>query len=202
MLTLPQALIEQKNQLADSGAWIWLMKLVLPDGTTHRFADSLEDVSWNGYIWQKFAFDVDDIADTTKNEVPQLAVKISNVNRLIQSEVESVDGAVDSDVTLYILYLNSDGTPTSETNIPMFSFRVVGASLDAEWATFKLGAASPFTKRNPKNRIMKSYCRFIFKSEMCGYSGSATECNKTLTRCKELNNSNRFGGFPGVGRNV
>jgi len=33
----------------------------------------------------------------------------------------------------------------------------------------------------------------------CGYTGSETSCDRSYARCKELNNSKRFGGFIGVG---
>jgi phage-related protein len=32
----------------------------------------------------------------------------------------------------------------------------------------------------------------------CGYVGSETDCNRSFTRCKELGNERRFGGFIGV----
>ena len=32
----------------------------------------------------------------------------------------------------------------------------------------------------------------------CNYSGSETSCNRSFTRCEELNNGARFGGFPGL----
>lgn len=41
-------------------------------------------------------------------------------------------------------------------------------------------------------------CPAIFKSELCGYKGSETECNKTFGQCKELKNEHRFQGWPGV----
>jgi hypothetical protein len=72
---------------------------------------------------------------------------------------------------------------------------------DARWATFTLGASNPSNIRFPRNRIMKNQCRHKFKGSdgRCGYSGGETSCNKTLSRCRELNNSERFGGRPGVG---
>jgi hypothetical protein len=38
-------------------------------------------------------------------------------------------------------------------------------------------------------------CRFRFKNARCGYVGVETECNRTWTRCGELLNQARFGGW-------
>ncbi len=45
-------------------------------------------------------------------------------------------------------------------------------------------------------RMFSKVCNFIFKSSQCGYAGAETWCDKTLTRCEELNNQDNFGGFP------
>ena len=40
--------------------------------------------------------------------------------------------------------------------------------------------------------------QFTFKDGRCQYSGSETKCNKTLSRCQELGNVTRFGGYPSI----
>jgi phage-related protein len=74
-----------------------------------------------------------------------------------------------------------------------------GTTADEKWVSFTLGAPSPFRVRFPRNRILKDYCRWRFKSTECGYSGGETTCDKTLAQCRLRSNSARFGGFPGVG---
>ena len=71
---------------------------------------------------------------------------------------------------------------------------------DARWATFVLGVSNPFKRRFPQERVLKNFCRYRFKDTRCAYTGTEPSCNKTLTKCRELENSIRFGGFPGVGR--
>ena len=46
--------------------------------------------------------------------------------------------------------------------------------------------------------MMKDYCPFKFKGIECGYKGAASKCNKTLKRCRELGNNERFGGEPSI----
>ena len=50
-----------------------------------------------------------------------------------------------------------------------------------------------FDNREPR-------CIWIFRSKSCGYNGSYGTCNKTLSECRTLNNSEHFGGFPGLGK--
>ena len=69
---------------------------------------------------------------------------------------------------------------------------------DAYWATFTLGPDYTMTQRVPPDKYMKNFCPFQFKGLECGYSGGATECDKTLKRCRQIGNSKRFGGEPGI----
>ena len=50
----------------------------------------------------------------------------------------------------------------------------------------------------PARKYSRNYCAWKFKSTECGYAGTETVCNKTLTRCRVLENQLRFGGFPAV----
>ena len=50
----------------------------------------------------------------------------------------------------------------------------------------------------PCEKFLRNQCRHTFKSSECGYSGGETECNKTLQRCRELDNNSRYGGFPSI----
>lgn len=38
-------------------------------------------------------------------------------------------------------------------------------------------------------------CQWGFKSVECGYTGTATSCNKTYSQCEDYSNTNNFGGF-------
>ena len=192
-LTLPDALIAAKNLLADIAAWIVLAKLDLDN--TLRLADNTEDITWDGETWTAFPFKIEVIGETSKGEVPQVTVRVSNVSQVLQAQVEAIDGAIGSDVTISIVHTGN----LNETTVPSWTFQISGCRIDSEWCVFTLGAVNPFTRMFPVDRIMKTFCRFKFKSGICGYSGGETECDKTLTRCRVLNNSDRFGGFPGVG---
>jgi len=205
MINLPPELIERKNLLGDTGAWIVLLEVIIPPmgGLTEkeilRFAsDNRKDyVRWNGYDWVCFPFDIDTIGESSKNEVPKIVVKVSNINRMVQYYVEQANGGVGATVNLYVVHSEHLDVVN---NVPKWTFDVNGTSTDEEWCRFELGASSPYNMNFPKHKVLKNFCRWEFKSVECGYTGSATECDRSLTRCKELNNTERFGNCPGVGR--
>ena len=67
--------------------------------------------------------------------------------------------------------------------------------------TFTLGVENPLSRRCPRRVQFKESCSWLYKSEECGYTGSMTECDYTMTGskgCRIHNNSRRYGGFPGI----
>jgi lambda family phage minor tail protein L len=194
MLTLPDALIQKSNQLGDSDAWLWLLEVQLASGTV-RYVLNTEDIIWNGREWYKCYFIISEITEDDKASQPNLTIQIPNVDQTIQNAVENINGGVGATVILRLVHSGN----LTEISVPSYTFQITGASLDGEWANFTLGASTVYNKRVPQRRLIKNYCAFRFKGELCGYTGTATSCDKTLARCRELGNSSRFGGFPGVG---
>ena len=192
---IPEALIPYTTSLHGTDVWIMLFEVRLKSGETIRFANNTEDIVWNEHTWYKCYFVVDDINEDSKSEVPALNVKLPNVDLTIQSAIENINGGVGSPCVIYIV--NSENLDI--TQVPNYQFEITGASLDSMWATFTLGAHSVYRKRIPQRRLIKNFCPFTLGDECCKYSGSATTCNQTLARCRELGNSANFGGFPGVG---
>lgn len=159
-------------------------------------AETLPAGSKLGYAWISFPFEIDEISDSNKNTVPQVELRVGNVSRAIQYYLDIGDGGVGSNVTLSVVHSKHLELAAPEVE---YSFKCVDCKSDAKWVHFVLGAASPYLMRFPRNRFLKNYCRWVFASEDCGYTGAETTCDKTLTQCRLRSNSARFGGFPGVG---
>lgn len=198
MLSLSSAAKLEKNKLQGSGPWITLLELVLPDATTIRVCDNLSDVTWpatGGYLWQAFPFELDVVANSPRGELPSVALRISNVTRIIQGYLESADGAIGAVVTLRVVHASHLDLTTPEL---METFDVTAAAADATWVTATLGAANPLLCRFPRHRYLRDHCRWIYKSAECAYSGELTTCKRTLADCRLHSNTVRFGGFPGI----
>jgi lambda family phage minor tail protein L len=201
MLTLSTAAILEKNKLANTGAWLVLLQITLPDDTVLRVCSNTEDVTWpssGGDLYVAFPFELDEIGENSKGERPQVEVRVGNVTRQIQLYMEQASGGVGSTVVLRVVHSAHLDLTDAEVEL---TFTCINAWADSQWAHFVLGASAPWEKRWPRNRILKTFCRYRhFKGDRCGYTGTETTCDRTLTQCREYGNSERFGGCPGAGR--
>ena len=170
-----------------------------------------------GNTWVAFPFDLDDMSDTSKNEAPRVEVRIGNVTRQIEAYMEQANGGVGSEVNIRVIHSDHLDLLAPEINIAL---EVVDAFADSMWAHFVLGAAAPYDKRWPKNRILKGFCRYKHfgmdgtgedNTLRCQYDTidgtmadgliyDGDECDRSLTRCKALANEEHFGGCPGIGQ--
>lgn len=198
-VTLSEALFVEKNSIDSENPFIILVKIELPDEdkTTIRICYNNQNVEWDGHTWQAFAFQIDEIGETSKGEIPQVTLRVDNTTQAIQRYVEMANGGVGSQVTLYIVHSTHLDEPSVIT--PKI-YEATACSIDRNWAAFTLGAENPFKRRFPRSRVLRGFCRWRFKGSLCQYSGSSNECDKTLASCRNLSNSERFGGFPGIAR--
>lgn len=208
MRTISATAMTEKNKLASSYPWILCLEITVPGlGMPIRICSNGEDITWKGETWAAFPFEMDAIKETSTGEVPRVDLRVSNVSRAIEGYLHDYDAYCKANgysaievICSLINYANvASGTPEVEYNLTLIRPRT-----NSKWVTFTLGANNPFLRRFPPNRMLKQNCRYKFGDERCGYvqlggSGDDT-CNKTLARCRELGNSRRFGGTPGIGK--
>ncbi|WP_051183046.1 DUF1833 family protein [Desulfocurvibacter africanus] len=202
-IPLSSVVLEEKNRLATSEAFLLALEISVPGvDEPIRVVSNTENVTWRGVEWIAFPFEIDELSDTSKGEVPRIELKVSNVSRALERYIHDYDAYVKrfgfSPITVSIIVLN---TADLGSGVPVVEhlFELKQPKTDAKWATFVLGASNPFDLRFPTAMLRKNACRFRFRDARCGYRGEADGCDKTLSRCRALKNSERFGGFPGVG---
>ncbi|MFA5398541.1 MAG: DUF1833 family protein [Methanogenium sp.] len=200
MKTLPAAIILEKNKIATKSAWLILAEITFNDisSTVVRLARNNEDVTFESNTYTAFPFEIDTI-NFEKGKIPSIVFKVSNITRLIQTYLESTNGAVGSTVRLIVV--NSDNLAADLSDLEL-TYEVVDSSADVQWISLTLGMPSPFNKRFPLYKYVANHCNWVaqFKGVECQYAGAETTCNGTLTRCRELSNSEHFGGFIGLGK--
>lgn len=193
----------EKNLLNSNSVWFTMLEIKIPSVTeTLRIVNNNEDVTWKGFTWLKFPFELDEISQTANAETSQFQIKVGNVKNIIGQYIRQYDVYVKTNgfesikVTLYIVNSKdlANPTPVYTTNLILTT-----SNLNHLEVSFTVSARDLFRARTPQTRMFPNSCRFKFKSTLCGYTGSATQCNKTLSRCRELQNSKRFGGFPAIG---
>lgn len=196
MIPLSTAAILEKNKLSSDGAWLVLLEVQLPNNVTLRAVRNNEDITWDGHTWVAFPFQLDEIGESSKGELPQVAVRISNVTRSVQQYIEAGSGGVGS--TVIVRVVHSKHLDLTDPEIEL-SFAVTGTTSDANWVTFTLGMEYPAMLRYPQKRVFQDWCHYKeYKGIECGAVSAYTTCNRTLKECRERGNSTRFGGFPAI----
>jgi len=185
------------ESLGRSSQPIFLYTVYDYDGASNNlyFAAYDIDVVFDGITYQKFPITHSEIGENTKGEVDTIKVQVSNVSRLIEAYLQMYD-LRGKKVSIKMVFANqlddpdcciefSDFIDSYTSNIKDVVF-VLMSKFDLLGVTI------------PKMIYLRDYCQWIFKGTQCAYSGSATTCNKTWARCKELGNSLRFIGFRNI----
>lgn len=197
MNSLSAAAILEKNRLYGTGAFIFLLEIALKGeyAETLRVCGDVDDINWGGQTWTPFPFELDEVGESSKGEITNLVVRVSNVTRILEYYLEKGNGGVGSEVIIRIVHSEL----LNEAALFTYSMFVIEVKTDNKWVTFTLGSENSILRRAPRGRMVKNFCNFRYKGQRCQYSGALSTCDKTLTDCRKHNNSSRFGGFPGVG---
>lgn len=204
---LSESYIEAKNRRSDPNPWVICLEIFFSQNPSDimRLVNNTDDIVWNGNTYIAFPFEVETIKDSNKAEVQRVVVKVSNVNQAVQYYAEEFNGGVGANISFAIVYT---GDLAEVDKVPVFDFIVIQARVDNEFATFTLGAESPYSMPDPRDKMLKNFCRFQFPYSVdhrCPYTaGVFTQCNKTLADCIERNGSDSkyTGLFPLLGKNV
>lgn len=193
-LTLLQRL--EKNRLSSSGAWIILLYINVNDTYYVRVCNNNEDITFGGNTYAAFPFSMEVVTlEDSKGEVNDITLKVSNLTGIIMNYIEETDGAINSTITISIVsskHLN-EAAAFEET------MKIASISYDDSWIEFKLSADYITSFRIPQRTFKRDFCDYQFKGVECGYAGTETECDRSLKRCRELNNETRYGGEPTIG---
>lgn len=205
-LPLSSLAIEEKNKLATSDSVFLIAAAIEIPGVqeTIRVVRNTEDITWRGETWQKFPFEMEEITESDTGEVPRVDVRVGNASREMELYIHQYDLYCKENghapVVCHLYVINTLNLESDDPEVE-HEFELIQPKTDSMWATFTLGASNPFNRRFPQRRMIPA-CHWKFKDGRCQYDGGATSCNKSFTRCKELNNSERFGGFYATGRAI
>ena len=205
----PEAVLA-KNSIADTGAWLLLLKLYSPSqNLILRVTNNTADVTWKGDVFAAFPFDVGEFKEGIKGEFPSLQLKVSNVTRVMQGYVEAdADFGSGWTVDLDVVYEPDGNTTTDRDSELHLEFETTGVSCDEAWCIFSLGMENPLRRQFPYRKFIPNHCQAIFRKPDtgCPYAGADETCSYTLDDCKAKFGSGDipFLGFPGIptGRGV
>ena len=190
----------EKNKLGSNDPWLLMLEIqYYTGGSPIRLVWNTEQVVWKSYTWYPASFVLGDQEESQDGAIPVVNLGVIDLERQLIPLVDFYDGGLGAIVNVFIVHSNYLNNATSEFEA---QFEIIGVNIQHDGTiTFKLGAEDLTSRRSHPHFFMAAYCRYNeFKGTLCGYSGGETDCDRTLTRCRELNNASRFGGFPGMGR--
>ena len=207
-LNLSAVATQEKNKLGTGSVWLVMLELTIPGLTdTVRAVQNKFNVTWRGKTWVAFNYDLAEVTETTKGEVPRVDLRVSNVARAMESYLQEWDIWTKANgyqpILADIFVVNSKNLADANPSVE-FNYQVKQPKADSQWLTLVLSADNPFNRRFPPNRIYKNTCPYRLKSDRCGYRGTAAKCGHTLANCRALGNTTsrgelRYGGCIGVG---
>lgn len=155
-------------------------------------------------VYTAFPFDVETISHDTSGEVTSVVIRVSNVTRFLESDVQSLNGGCGSTVTLTIA---NSGIITEDYSELQMTFEIISCQVTEQWIDFEVGLPSILQERFPLMRFLGLTCIHKYTGGTagspyveCGYVGALTTCDKTLDDCKTHGNEARFGGVLGFRR--
>jgi len=194
-LDISSAAIQQKNKLTSKDTWLLLIKLEWEGEDPGYLCLNGAPITWLGQTWSPGIFSLSGMNETKDSEVPSVSLNFYDLLDEVIPIIDSLDGAAGAIITAYVVHSTLLANPDPELEEQM---EVIETSFDdSRRVTVKLGAENLADLRCPLHRYLKNQCRFTFKDSACLYSGSEISCNRTLARCRELENSARFGGLQG-----
>jgi len=164
-------------------------------GNNKCYAAHDTNVVFDSITYEKFPVTHDAITENVKGEIDSIKIQISNISRQIEFYLQTYD-LRGKTVTIRMVWANLLDDPDCYIE---FSSAIDSYTSNVKDVVFNL--MSKFDVLNvtiPGRTAMRNRCNSEFKGAggECGYTGSATECNKTRQRCKELGNGPRFDGRP------
>jgi len=146
-------------------------------------------------VYTAFPITFGSLEENREGSIPNVTVNVANASRVIGYYAELYNGLRGQSLvvkTVFVTHLDDANAYTED------KYTVDSCVINESQVSFNCSSRSDIMEVTiPKDRF-GSMCRFVFKGTQCLYSGGETTCDKSLARCKVLNNQERFGGFSAV----
>jgi hypothetical protein len=143
-------------------------------------------------LFSPHPMEVESIDQSGDLGVDKVTLSLSAVNLTLVAVVLGEDVAHKT-VNVYFTCLNSFGKSIATEKI----FSGILTEWDLTEETLRLTLANELIAWQKKTlRTHQASCPWVFKGTECTYSGAETWCDKSYERCKQLANSDNYGGFP------
>ena len=198
MKNLPYNLTVTKNLRGCKDPWITLLEITMVDTTVYRFCNDNVDVTFESNVYTNFPFKMEPIKSGDSGSIPAVALKISNVTRFLQQELNDQDGAVGATVKTTLISLRY---LTEDYSLLEYEFTVMGCTVTEEWIEWQLGMINPKNMAFPPDRILYDHCQYPYVEDgtgECKNTVASGSCLRTYDACRNHSNQTNFGGWLGT----
>lgn len=196
----------EKSKLSSDVPFLVCLDVLVVDRATAEVVDALrlvknnENITYRGLLYTAVSFDIQ-----AKYEVgaqPSVTLTIQDLSRSVQSLMQQYGGGVGFRVAVFVINSSELDAPAEAVEY----FKVISASAANYVVSWSLGVENLLAVRFPRRLQMRSRCAWRFKDpNTCGYTGGLPTCDLTLegpNGCRAHANTSRFGGFPGINKNI
>lgn len=196
---LNEVMVEQSEQ--EQNRPIELYEVEVDDGVVLRYAaNNTNDIVFNGLVYQAASISRTDVEANMESKLEEVSITLPNVNREFSAYV--ANGGRINGYTCRVLTVMRDALDDPLNYAITFQGELDGAIANSKTFSFRVRSYNGSFNIKVPRRKYSPFCELDFKGEWCKYAGNETLCDRTLTRCTELNNSENYGGFLGVPRIV
>lgn len=204
---------QHAQEVNSTSPWLLLLHLNIPANgirpEVHFYvAHNDEDVVYNNITYKAFQFDFPDF-DAKPGELPQFALRVTNIDKSAHKLFEQYQGAVGGIATFSVISARDtlSASPAQE-----LTYEILSASAKDDWATITMGGENPMRRRFPTLDYSQNHCQWTYNSPIrqatldaagaaCAYQGNSPTCDYTLegiNGCVAHLNQHRFGACPGI----
>jgi phage-related protein len=191
-MTTPAEQIEEKNRQHTTGAWLWLAAVTLPDASVFRIVRNSADITVGGYLYRSVYFRLRGLRESSDGALPRVTLSVANAARPLQGHLADIEGC-----SVVLSRVNSK-LLASDYSERQRTYRVAAFNEDSEYYNFTLGPPNILMRRFPLRTLTAPECDNVFGDLECGYSGSETVCNGSVTDCLARSNIVNFNGELGM----
>lgn len=160
-------------------------------------------------VYTAYPFNIETQNQDLNGQIRTLSISVSNVGRLLEADIDELDGASGSTVRIRIV---NSGIITEDYSDLILEYELLSTQVSDQEMKFELGMPSILKERFPLWRYMALICVHTYTGGLlanaliypeCGYVGAELTCDKTLSGtdgCIAHSNETRYGGKPGLRR--
>ena len=123
MLSLSAIAKAEKNKLSTDSAFIILLDICFEEPI--RICYNIEDVIWNGNLYQAFPFSLGEVGEDSTGSDPNLEIQVDNVSQALQYYVEEAGGGNNTEVIVRVVNSKALDEATAEAVLLNFGYKSI-----------------------------------------------------------------------------